>query len=109
MPPRPVMTQTGPSLETSQAVLTPELSLSVDNVEVRMKTGTAQDLLVASSHWTEKPTLRGIEMFQFVMFLQDRVEIVCCDATDSTGQNSDGLLEVNIGFARSFSSSEFCF
>ena len=57
MPPRPVMTQPGPSLETSRAVLALELSLSVDNVDVRMKTGAAQDLLVTSSHWTEKPLL----------------------------------------------------
>ena len=57
------MTQPGPSLETSHAVLTPELGLSVDNVDVRMKTGAAQDLLVTSSHWTQKPILRGIEMF----------------------------------------------
>ena len=99
MPPRPVLTQTGPSLETSQAVLTPELGLSVDNVDVRMKTGAAQDLLVASSHWTEKTALRGIKMFQLVMFLQHRVEIVCPDPTHSTGQNSDGFLEINIGFA----------
>ena len=99
MPSRPVMTQTGPSLETPQAVLTPELGLSVDNVDVRMKTGAAQDLLVASSHWTEKTVLRGIEMFQFIMFLQHRVEIICAEPTHSTGQNSDGFLEVNVGFA----------
>ena len=98
MPPGPVVTQTGPSLETSRTVLAPELSLSVDNVDVRMKTGAAQDLLVTSSQWTEKPLLCGIKMFHFVMFLQHRVEIVRPDPTHSTGQNSDGFLEVNIGF-----------
>ena len=63
MPPSTVVTETGPGLETSRADLAPELSFSVHNVNVGMKTGAAQDLLVASSHWTEKPVLRGVEMF----------------------------------------------
>ena len=63
MPPRHVVTEPSPSLETSEAVLAPELGLSMDNVEVRMETGAAEDLLATSSHGTEKPTLRGIEMF----------------------------------------------
>ena len=63
MPSRPVVTEAGPGLETSRAVLAPELSFSVHDVDVGMETGAAQDLLVASSHWTEKPALRGVEMF----------------------------------------------
>ena len=93
------MAQPGPSLETSQAALAPELGLAVDNVDVRMETGAAQDLLVTSSHWADEPVLRGIKMLQFVMFLQHRVEIVCPNPAHSTGQNSDGFLEVHVGFA----------
>ena len=84
MPSRHVVAEPGPSLETSRAVLAPELSLSVDNVEVGMEAGTTQNLLVTSFHRTEKPILNGIKMFQFVMLLQHRVEIVCPEATDST-------------------------
>ena len=63
MPPRHVVAESGPSLETSRAVLATKLGLSVDNVEVGMEAGTTQNLLVTSFHRTEKTILSGIKMF----------------------------------------------
>ena len=69
VPPRLVVVQTGPRLEPLLALLAPEQSLSVNYVNVRMKTASVGNLLVAVSQRTGKSIFYRIEMLHFIMFL----------------------------------------